>query len=127
MKRACLSSGSSGRPRRSAFDVVLGELERQQVGIREVAIVVRLLLGAHRARLARHWIEQPRLLLDRAAVLEDLDLAARLVSIAWPMKRIELTFLISQRVPSGSPGRRTDTLTSARRLPFSMSPSQVPR
>ena len=25
-------------------------------------------------------------------------------SIAWPMKRIELTFLISQRVPSGSPG-----------------------
>src|SRR6478609_9279165 len=24
-------------------------------------------------------------------------------SIAWPMKRIELTFLISQRVPSGAP------------------------
>ena len=48
-------------------------------------------------------------------------------SIAWPTKRIELTFLISQRVPSGSPGRRTETLTSARRLPFSMSPSQVPR
>jgi len=37
------------------------------------------------------------------AVLENRDLAARLDSIAWPMKRIELTFLISQRVPSGSP------------------------
>ena len=48
-------------------------------------------------------------------------------SIAWPMKRIELTFLISQRVPSLPPGLRTETFTSARRLPFSMSPSQVPR
>ncbi len=48
-------------------------------------------------------------------------------SIAWPMKRIELTFLISQRVPSGSPGRRTETLTSARSEPCSMLPSQVPR
>ncbi len=48
-------------------------------------------------------------------------------SIAWPMKRIEFMFLISQRVPSGPPGLRTETLTSARRLPFSMSPSQVPR
>ena len=37
-----------------------------------------------------------------------------------PTKRIELTFLISQRVPRGAPGLRTDTFTSARRLPFSM-------
>jgi len=43
------------------------------------------------------------------------------------MKVIEFMFLISQRVPSGAPGLRTDTLTSARKLPFSMSPSQVPR
>ena len=48
-------------------------------------------------------------------------------SIASPMKRIEFTFLISQRVPSGAPGLRTDTFTSARSEPFSMSPSQVPR
>ena len=48
-------------------------------------------------------------------------------SIASPMKLIEFMFLISQRVPSGPPGLRTETLTSARRLPFSMSPSQVPR
>ena len=48
-------------------------------------------------------------------------------SIAWPMKLIEFMFLISQRVPSGAPGLRTETLTSARNDPFSMSPSQVPR
>ncbi len=48
-------------------------------------------------------------------------------SMASPMKLIEFMFLISQRVPSASPGLRTETLTSARRLPFSMSPSQVPR
>ena len=34
---------------------------------------------------------------------------------------------VAHRVPSGAPGLRTETLTSARRLPFSMSPSQVPR
>jgi hypothetical protein len=48
-------------------------------------------------------------------------------SMAWPMKRIELTFLISQRVPSCAPGFRTETLTSARNEPSSMLPSQVPR
>ena len=48
-------------------------------------------------------------------------------SIAWPMKRMELRFLISQRVPNGAPGLCTETFTSARRWPFSMSPSQVPR
>ena len=53
------------------------------------------------------------------------------------MKRSELTFLISQRVPrclksplslnlSNRLGRQTETFTSARKLPFSMSPSQVP-
>ncbi len=35
-------------------------------------------------------------------------------------------YQISQRVLSGSPGRRTETLTSARRLPFSMSASDEP-
>src|SRR5689334_5099483 len=36
---------------------------------------MRLLLGAHRARLASRRIEQPRLLLDATAVLDDRDLA----------------------------------------------------
>ena len=42
------------------------------------------------------------------------------------MKRKLLRFLISQRVPSGSPGRRTDTLASQRKLPSCMLPSQMP-
>src|SRR5262249_51503399 len=45
----------------------------------EITIVVRLLLVAHGPRLALGRVEQPRLLLDRAAVLDDADLAARLV------------------------------------------------
>src|SRR5947209_44752 len=60
-------------------DEVLRELERQQVGVGEIAIVVRLFLGAHRAGLALIGIEQPGLLLDRAAILQDADLAPRLV------------------------------------------------
>ena len=40
---------------------------------------MRLLLGAHRAGLALAGIEQPGLLVDLAAVLENLDLPARLV------------------------------------------------
>ncbi len=49
--------------------------ERQQVGVREVAVVVRLFLRAHRARLALVGIVQARFLLDLAAALEQLDLA----------------------------------------------------
>ena len=56
----------------------------------------------------------------------DPDLLPLVLDAEW-VKRIELTFLISQRVPSSPPGLRTETFTSARRLPFSMSPSQVPR
>ncbi len=40
---------------------------------------MRLFLGAHGARLAAAGIEQPRLLIDRAALLDDFDLPARLV------------------------------------------------
>ena len=60
-------------------DVSVVEFERQQIGIGEIAVVVRLFLGAHRARLAFAGIEQPRLLVDGAAVLDDLDLPARFV------------------------------------------------
>ena len=55
------------------------ELERQQVGVGEVAVVVRLFLRAHRPGLALVRVVEPGLLLDRAAVLEDGDLAAGLV------------------------------------------------
>ena len=47
-------------------------------------------------------------------------------STAWPMKRIEFTFLISQRVPSSPPGLRTETFTSQRMEPSSMEQSEMP-
>ena len=46
-------------------------------------------------------------------------------SIARPSERTELRFLISQRVPSGSPGRRTDTLASTRIEPSSILASEA--
>ncbi len=42
------------------------------------------------------------------------------------MKRNELRFLSSQRVPNGWPGRRKDTLQSARNEPSAMLPSEIP-
>jgi hypothetical protein len=41
-------------------------------------------------------------------------------------KRKLFRFLISRRVPSGAPGRRTETLASQRKLPSCMLPSQMP-
>src|SRR3546814_19162588 len=61
------------------FDDVPFEFERQEVGVGEVAVVMCLLLRAHGPRLALARVEQPRLLDDLAAVLENLDLARRLV------------------------------------------------
>ena len=47
-------------------------------------------------------------------------------SMARPSERSELRFLISQRVPNGSPGRWTDTLASTRIEPSSIFPSETP-
>ena len=58
---------------------VLVDCERQQVRIREVAIVVRFLLAAHRARLVAAGIVEARFLHDAAAALDQLDLARDLV------------------------------------------------
>ena len=62
---------------RQRSDEGVVELERQQIGIGEIAIVVRLFLRAHRTRLAACGIEEARLLLDLAAILDDGDLTAR--------------------------------------------------
>jgi len=45
--------------------------------------------------------------------------------MARSRKRNELRFLISARVPSGAPGRRTETLASQRNDPSCMLPSQI--
>jgi hypothetical protein len=89
---------------------------------------VRLFLGAHRAGLALAGIEQAGFLIDLAAVLDDADLAARLVldRLADEADGVDVLDLAA-RAEAASPGLRTETLTSARRLPFSMLPSQVPR
>src|SRR3546814_1997143 len=44
-------------------------------------------------------------------------------SMVCMTKRTEFTFFVSVRVPKGSPGLRTDTLTSARMEPSSIFPS----
>ncbi len=68
-----------GEVRAEIVDEGLRELERQQVRVGKVAVVVRLLLVAHGASLAFVRIEQARLLIDPAALLQDLDLPPRLV------------------------------------------------
>ena len=64
---------------RQLVHIGLVEFERQKVRIGEIAVVVRLFLRAHGAGLALAGIEQARLLIDRAAILDDADLPARLV------------------------------------------------
>ena len=83
---------------RQLLDEGVVELERQQVRIGEVAIVVRLFLGPHRAGLAQLRVEQPRLLVDRAAILQNVDLAARLVfdRLAGKAHRIDVLDLAAR-------------------------------
>jgi hypothetical protein len=121
-----------------AFDVLAGEFERQQVGIGEVAVIVRLFLRAHGARLVLVGVVQAGFLIDLAAVLKDIDLAAGFVfgrhldeaervDVLDLAARAEMAFEVAGfLVVIVAAGRQTETFTSARRLPFSMSPSQVP-
>jgi hypothetical protein len=68
-----------GHPGADALDPLGGDRQRRQVGVGEVAVVRRVFLGPHGARLAGVGIEQHRGLLDRAAFLELVDLPADLV------------------------------------------------
>ena len=52
--------------------------QRRQIGIGEIAVVLRVFLAAHRARLVPVGIVESRLLRDGPAVLDQLDLAADL-------------------------------------------------
>ena len=111
----------------SFFDESIGQLQRQQIGVGEIAVIVRFFLRAHGARRAGFGVEQrvSCLIVPPSSRMSIWRRAS--CSMAWPMKRMEFTFLISQRVPSGSPGWRTETFTSARSDPSSILPSQVPR
>jgi hypothetical protein len=87
---------------------------------------VRFLLRAQRAGNALVGVEQPRFLDDRPPSSMRSICRFASCSIAAMTKRTELTFLVSVRVPSGSPGLRTLTLTSARIEPSSILPSHEP-
>ena len=101
--------------------------EVDEVGLAEVAVVVGLFLDAHRRGRTKVLVPVARLLTHGAAALEQLDLAQRPRS-RWraPRLRSEFRFLISQRVPKGSPARRTETLASMRIEPSSIRPSDAP-
>ena len=74
-----LGVGQLGQAGAAFVEERVVELERQQVRIGEIAVIVRFFLGAHRAGRAFVGIEQPRFLDDLAAALEHLDLALRLM------------------------------------------------
>ena len=76
----------------TAIDPFLVQLERHQVWIRKVAIVVRLLFGAHHHRLATFKIPKPGLLIDCATLAQHLRLALDLVfdGILDELERIDV-------------------------------------
>ena len=59
--------GELGQRARNLVDPRLIQFQRQKIGIREVAVIMRFLLGAHRARFTSAGIEQPSLLPDPSA------------------------------------------------------------
>src|SRR5438093_57328 len=72
----------------------------------EVAVVVRLLLGAHGAGLAASLVEEPRLLPHLAARLDHLHLAAQLVLHRLPQvaKGVHVLELAAGAQPGRAPG-----------------------
>ena len=61
-----------------SLDAGLGEAQRQEVGVREVAIVVRILLAPHGAGLVTLRIVEARLLTHGLASFDDAHLTAGL-------------------------------------------------
>ena len=74
-----LGVGQLGQAGAAFLEERVVELQRQQVGVGEIAIIVRVFLRPQRPGHALVGIEQPRFLGDRAALLDQLDLAPRLM------------------------------------------------
>jgi hypothetical protein len=70
--------GELGHLRFHAVDFLLGDHQGQEIGIGKIAVVLRVLLGAHRASLIALRVVEPRFLLDASAVFQHLDLPPRL-------------------------------------------------
>jgi len=101
---------------------------RQQVRIGEVTVVVGFLFAAHGAGFVFVRVVQAGLWITLPPSSISSIWRRTSVLIAFSMKRNELTFLISQRVPYSTwPFGRTDTLQSQRSEPSAMLPSQMPR
>ena len=99
-KRSARAAGSSGSAARGALEHRLGDRDRDEVGLGEVAVVVRLLLGAQRrdrARCAGRSAASPaRPRRPRAAIASWRAISAR---IPRSMKRNEFMFFSSVLVP----------------------------
>ena len=102
--------------------------EGNEVGFREIPVIVGLFLAPHGVCDALVDVEEPRFLDDFAAAADDSACLSISYSRALSMDLKELRFFSSARVPSSSsPFRRTDTFASHRKLPSSMFPSQISR
>ena len=109
-----------GQRRAHRLDGRVVDHERQQVRVGEVAVVVRLFLGAHRARLVLVRIVQARFLHDLAAALEQLDLALDLVvdRVLDEAERVEVLDLGARaELRPARPGARTRWRRSGTSLP----------
>ena len=74
-----LGVGQLGQRSAAFLEEGLVQLERQQVRVGEVAIIVRIFLRAEGPRDVLVGVVEPRFLGDLAALLDQLDLAARLM------------------------------------------------
>ena len=63
--------------RLQAVNKLLRKFQRQQVRVREIAIIMRFFFRAHRAGFAFGRVIQPGFLINGAAVFQNTDLAAR--------------------------------------------------
>ena len=84
------------------------DLQREQIGVREVTIVVRVLLASHRTSLVAIRIVEARLLTHRTAVGNEFDLTLHLeIDRAFEKtKRVEI--LDFAACPEGGRSGRTD-------------------
>ena len=126
-RRARRAARAARRARASSISSV--DRDRHEVGLGEVAVVVRLLLGAQRGDRARARVEVQRLLLDLPAGLEDRRPGARSRRrMPRSMKRNEFMFFSSVLVPElrRCPTGRIEMLASQRSEPSSMFTSLTP-
>src|SRR5699024_5229050 len=127
-KTAALLRRQLGQRGPQLFDPLAGRLQRHEIRLREVAVVVGVGLRTPRGGLPdSSWKCLVSWTIFSPA---SSRVAWRAISkrTARSIERKELTFFVSVRVPSGASGlSRRETLTSARTLPCSIRASETPR